>query len=171
MSHLSILSIVATICSGVTSPLTAENIKVNSYHQSQVRKKIEGSRYFWQSKIQVKLVWRHFNVKFVFKYDRNTVVNILKKQGVPAPWVIIHLLYHLSHILRTREILIILICEFHSTLRLKIHFLWQKYSTEINKTEWSWRHSFRITHEHDENGTSLNSWDKAHAFFWGKWTG
>ena len=28
---------------------------------------------------------RHFNVKFVFKYDRNTVVNILKKQGVPAP--------------------------------------------------------------------------------------
>ena len=104
-------------------------------------------------------------MKFVFKYDRNTVVNILKKQGVPAPWVIIHLLYHSSHILRTTERMIILICEFHCTLRLKIHFLWQKYSTEINKTEWSWRHSFRITHEHDENGTSLNWWDKAHAFF------
>ena len=107
----------------------------------------------------------------IYKYDRNTVINILKKQGVPAPWVIIHLLYHSSHILRTTESMIILICEFHCTLRLKIHFLWQKYSTEINKTEWSWRHSFRITHEHDENGTSLNSWDKAHAFFWGKWTG
>ena len=97
--------------------------------------------------MQVKLVWRHFNVKFVFKYDRNTVVNILKKQGVPAPWVIIHLMHHSSHILRTTESLIILICEFHSTIRLKIHFLWQKYSTEINKTEWSWRHSFRITYE------------------------
>ena len=117
--------------------------------------------------MQVKLVWRHFNPKFVFKYDRNTVVHILKKQGVPAPWVIIHLLYHSSHILRTRESLISFISEFHSTLRLKIHFAWLKYCTEINKTEWSWRHSFRITHEHKENcdGTSLNSWDKAHGFF------
>ena len=53
--------------------------------------------------MQVKLVWRHFGLKFVFKYDRNTVINILKKQGVPAPWVIILLLYRSSHILRTRE--------------------------------------------------------------------
>ena len=126
---------------------------------------------FLAKEMQVKLVWRHLNVKFIFKYDRNTVVNILKKQGVPAPWVIIHLLHHLSHILRTTESLIILICEFRSTLRLKIHFLWQKYFTEINKKEWSWCHSFRITHGHDENGTSFNYWDKAHAFFWGKWTG
>ena len=122
---------------------------------------------FWQSEMQVKLVWTHFNLKFAFKYDRNTVVNILMKQGVPAPWVIIYLLYHSSHndILRTKESLIILMCEFYSTIRLTIHFVWQKYSAEINKTEWSWRHSFRIPHEHEENGASLNSWDKAHAFF------
>ena len=100
-----------------------------------------------------------------------SVVNILRKQGVPAPWVIIHLLYHSSGILRTTQSLIILICKFHSTLWLKIHFLWQKYSTEVNKTECGWRHSFRIAHEHDNEGTSLNSWDIAHTFFWGKWTG
>ena len=86
---------------------------------------------FLAKEMQVKLVWRHLNVKFIFKYDRNTVVNILKKQWVPAPWVIVHLLHHSSHILRITESLIILICEFHSTLRLKINFLWQKYSTEI----------------------------------------
>ena len=57
--------------------------------------------------MQVKLVRRYFNLIFVFKYDRNTVINILKKQGVPAPLVIIDLLYHSSHILRTRESLII----------------------------------------------------------------
>ena len=50
-------------------------------------------------------------MEFVFKYDR-TVVNILKKQGVPAPREIIHLLYHSSHILRTRESLIIFIIVF-----------------------------------------------------------
>ena len=32
--------------------------------------------------MQVELVWRHFNLKFVFKYSENTVVNILKKEGV-----------------------------------------------------------------------------------------
>ena len=80
--------------------------------------------------MQVKLFRRYFNLIFVFKYDRNTVINILKKQGVPAPLVIIDLLYLSSHILRTRESLIILLCEFHSTLRLKIHFAWQKYCTE-----------------------------------------
>ena len=115
--------------------------------------------------MQVKLVWIHFNVKFVFKYNRKTVVNILKKQEVPVPRVIIHLLHYSSHILRTTESLIILICEFHSTLQIKIHVLWQKYSTEINKIEWSGCHSFQITHEHDEKSTSLNSWDKAHAIF------
>ena len=164
MSHLSLCQYMWW--GHVTSPWTADNIKVNSYHRSQLRNKYwRITTFLAKWNVSHYIIWRHLSVKFVFKYDRNTVVNILKKQGVPAPWVIIHLLYHLSHILRTREILIILICEFHSTLRLKIHFLWQKYSTEIKKTEWSWRHSFRITHEHDENGTSLNSWDKAHAFF------
>ena len=32
--------------------------------------------------MQVELVWRHFNLEFVFKYGENTVVNILKKQRV-----------------------------------------------------------------------------------------
>ena len=123
--------------------------------------------------MQVKLVWRHFGLKCVFIYDRNTVINTLKKQRVPAPWVIIHLLYRSSHILRTRESYIISICEFHNTLRLKIHFAltevlyWNKQDRMkltpfvLNNT-WTWR---------TWNGTSLNSWDKAHAFIWGKWTG
>ena len=37
--------------------------------------------------------------------------------------------------------------------------------TYTNKTEWSWRYSFRIAHEHEENGTRLNLCDRAHAFF------
>ena len=116
--------------------------------------------------MQVKLVWRHFNLKFVFKYDRNTVINILKKQGVPAPWVIIQLLYQSSHILWTRESLIISICEFHS-LRMAEVLYWNKQDRMkltpfvLNNT-WTWR---------TWNGTSLNSWDKAHLFIWGKWTG
>ena len=36
---------------------------------------------------------------------------------------------------KNQRSLIILVCKFHDTLRLKIHFVWQKYSTEINKTE------------------------------------
>ena len=35
--------------------------------------------------MQVKLVRRYFNLIFVFKYDRNTVINILKKQGSSSP--------------------------------------------------------------------------------------
>ena len=122
--------------------------------------------------MQVKLAWRHFNLKFVFKYDRNIVVDILKKQGVPAPWVIIHLLYQSSHILRTSESLIILICGFNGTLRLKfisysrnIHWNKQdrmKLTPFVLNNTWTWR---------TWNGTSLNSWEKAHVFIWGKWTG
>ena len=32
------------------------------------------------------------SLKFVLKYDRNSVVNISKKHRVSAPWVIINLL-------------------------------------------------------------------------------
>ena len=100
--------------------------------------------------------WRHFNLKFVFKYDRNTGVKIPRKQGVLAPWVIIHLLYHSSHILRT-NLRVSWYISTQNSSRM------QKCSTKINKTKWSCRHSFRITREHEENGISLNSWDKAHA--------
>ena len=35
--------------------------------------------------MQVKLVWKHFNPKFVFKYDGKTVVNILKETRSSSP--------------------------------------------------------------------------------------
>ena len=108
-----------------------------------------------ESEMQVKMVWIRMNLKFVLKYDRNSVVNISKKQRVAAPWVIINLLSLVSYIFRTRESLIMLICELHSALRLKSHFTRKKHSTETYKTEWSWRYSFRVTHEHEENDTSF----------------
>ena len=154
----------------VTSPWTADNIKVNSYHRSQLRNKYwRITTFLAKWNVSHYIIWRHLSVKFVFKYDRNTVVNILKKQGIPAPWVIIHLLYHLSHILRTREILIILICEFHSTTQNSFPmaevFYWNKQDRMkltpfASDNTWTWqkRHQFKLMRQSPR-------------IFWGKWTG
>ena len=120
--------------------------------------------------MQVKMVWIRMSLKFVLKYDRNSVVNISKKQRVAAPWVIINLLSQVSYIFRTRESLIMLICELHSALRLKSHFTRKKHSTETNKTEWSWSYSFRVTHEHEENDTSFKLMRQSpRIFFFLRW--
>ena len=85
----------------------------------------------------------------LFSNVTNTVINILKKQEVLAPWVIIHLLSHSSHILRTRESLIILpvsfIVHFDSKLfRMTEVFYWNKQDRIklmpfiLNNT-WTWR--------------------------------
>ena len=98
----------------------AGNLKVNSFHQLQLRNNNWRIKTFLAKWNTSKIGLNKFLTKnLFFKSDRNTVFNIPEKQGVPAPWVISYLLYHSSHALRSKESWIISIWVHHSALRLK----------------------------------------------------
>ena len=110
--------------------------------------------------MQVKLVWRHFKREIrcykICKYDRNTIVNILKKQGVP--WVFIHLLYHSSHILRTTKkygdnfnLRVSLYTSTQNSFLVAEVFYWNKQNRmkltpSVSNNTWTWwkRHQFKL---------------------------
>ena len=124
-------------------------------------------------KVKCKSNWFEdiLNVKYVVKYDRNTIVNILKKQGVP--WVFIHLLYHSSHILRTTKkygdnfnLRVSLYTSTQNSFLVAEVFYWNKQNRmkltpSVSNNTWTWwkRHQFKLMRQ------------SPHIFFKCKWIG